>query len=277
MHTTEPVVLDHDPAALDVLWHALDPEPHESPVIIRAVMIASVDGTTTVDGHSGGLGTPTDRLVYDAMRARADIVLVGSGTALAEGYGPARISEVWASRRDSPAPPVLILSRSVSNRLIEHCAAAGDGVQIAAAPQTPSHQLDKARAAGVTVHVMQDGLFAKSLRVLLTGLGAREVTFEGGPTLLAEFLSQGLVDELVLSVAPDFIVGGTGLGLTHGEVNEIPEKRISVRVAAAFSCPLGGLYTRWVVRNGTPVNDPGHIGAVTPEAHDIRSEEVETN
>ncbi|MBB0989920.1 hypothetical protein G6009_00190, partial [Dietzia sp. SLG510A3-30A2] len=91
---TRPTVIDDDPAALEALWAALDPEPGLPVPCIRAVMISSVDGTTTVDGRSGGLGTPTDRLVYDAMRARADLILVGSGTVLAEGYGPARTAAV---------------------------------------------------------------------------------------------------------------------------------------------------------------------------------------
>lgn len=255
MHTTEPVVLDHDPAALDVLWRALEPEPHGATVSIRAVMLASVDGTTAVNGRSGALGTPTDRLVYDAMRARADVILVGSGTALDEGYGPARTAEVWSSRRDTPAPPVIVLSRSLPDRLIEHCAGAGDGVQIAAAAQSPPEQIDAARAAGVTVHVMQHGPYAQSLRALLAELGAGAVTFEGGPRLLGTFLTERLVDELVLSVAPEIIVGGRGPGLVTGA----EKHRIPMRVASAFSCPRGGLYTRWVVGDEVRRADAGRI------------------
>ena len=75
MHSTRPAVFDDDPAALDVLWHALHPEPGGPDVRIRAVMISSVDGTTAVDGRSGPLGTPTDRLVYDEMRWRIAALL----------------------------------------------------------------------------------------------------------------------------------------------------------------------------------------------------------
>lgn len=243
MQTTRPAVLDHDPAALDELWRALEPEAAGQAVRIRGVMIASVDGTTTVDGRSGALGTPTDRLAYDAMRARADVILVGSGTALAEGYGPARVSPVWSGRRDRPAPPVLILTRSLPDRLINHCRDAGPGLEIAASPTTPAERIDAARDAGVRVHVMADGPYGASLRALLAGLGAGEVSFEGGPELLGRFLTDGLVDELVLSIAPEVIVGGRSPGLAPGPT----ELRVPLRVATAFSCPQGGLYTRWVV------------------------------
>lgn len=273
MHTTEPVVLDHDPAALEVLWQALEPESHGPTVSIRAVMLASVDGTTTVDGRSGGLGTPTDRLVYDAMRARADVILVGSGTALEEGYGPARIAEVWSGRRDSPAPPVIVLTRSLPDRLIEHCVKAGDGVQIAAAAHTPPERIAAAREVGVTVHVMRNGEYAESLRALLTDLGVGAVTFEGGPRLLGEFLTARLVDELVLSVAPEIIVGARGPGLVIGG----EEKRIPMRVASAFSCPRGGLYTRWVVDDERRPDGSRKVNGAGKGTEGILADEAGTN
>lgn len=240
---TRPAVLGEDPAALDALWHALDPEPGHSPVLIRAVMISSVDGSTTIDGRSGALGTPADRLVYDAMRARADVVLVGSGTALAEGYGAAEVASAWADRRRRPAPPVVVLSRSLPDALIELCRASDGGVHVAASAATRPERIETARAAGVTVHVLEPGPYAESLRAMLADLGAGEVAFEGGPALLGEFLTQGLVDELVLSIAPEIIVGANGPGLVSGPAIH----RIPMRVATAFSCPLGGLYTRWIV------------------------------
>ena len=95
----------------------------------------------------------------------------------------------------------------------------------------------------MTVHVMPDGPYAEALRTLLRDLGAGEVAFEGGPRLLGEFLTQGLVDELVLSLAPEVVVGGRGPGL----VNADEPRRVPMRVVTAFTCPRGGLYTRWVV------------------------------
>ena len=126
MHQTRLTVLDNDTAALDILWNSLAPEPGSQSPSIRAVMLSSVDGTTTVDGHSGGLGTPTDGLVYHAMRARADFVVVGSGTALTEGYGAARVLDAWANRRSGPPPVVLILTRSLPDALIDLCVASVD-------------------------------------------------------------------------------------------------------------------------------------------------------
>ena len=62
-------------------------------------MVASIDGATAVDGRSGGLGGPGDKAVFHALRAVADVILVGAGTVRAEHYGPA------APRRRGPGPP----------------------------------------------------------------------------------------------------------------------------------------------------------------------------
>ena len=53
-------------------------------------MVATVDGATAVDGRSGGLGGPADKGVFGAIRAVADVILVGAGTVRAERYGSPR-------------------------------------------------------------------------------------------------------------------------------------------------------------------------------------------
>ena len=273
MPTTRPAILDEGPAALDQLWRALTPEADGPQVRIRAVMIASIDGSTSVDGRSGGLGTPTDKLVYDAMRARADVVMVGSGTALTEGYGAATIADAWADRRSRPAPPVLVLSRSLPEDLVDLGVRARGGILLAATTTTPQARIDAARDAGVTVHVLDDASYSDSLLGLLARLGAGEVAFEGGPNLLGQFLTQGLVHELVLSIAPEIIVGRHGPGLVPGAGSAA--HRIPMRVADVFSCPRGGLYTRWVVSDidedaidDGAVNGPAEHGSAEHDGHD---------
>ena len=247
MRSTEPSVLDGSPESLDAIWASLEPEPSPGRPRLRAVMIASIDGTATIDGRSGGLGTPTDKLVYDAMRARADVIVVGSGTVLTEDYGPARVSQPWVDRRQDPPPVVVALTRTLSDRLVEHCAAVGDGMQIATSCEVDAERLAAARARGVTVHVLAPGPLGAAIRSLATAFGAREVCLEGGPRLLGELLAEGAVDELVLSVAPEIVLG-VGSRLTAGPHSA----RIPMRVANAFTGPDGGLYTRWVAAGVRP-------------------------
>ena len=55
---------------------------------LRLNMISSVDGATTLDGVSGGLGSLGDKRVFAVLRSLADVVLVAAGTVRAEHYGP---------------------------------------------------------------------------------------------------------------------------------------------------------------------------------------------
>ena len=74
---------------------------------LRANMVASLDGAATVDGRSGGLSNEADQQVFAMLRAHADVILVGAGTARAEGYGPVRPESEglrWAWLRDGRPP-----------------------------------------------------------------------------------------------------------------------------------------------------------------------------
>lgn len=64
-------------------------------------MISSLDGAATVTGLSGGLGGDGDRAVFAAMRANADVILVGSGTVRAERYHGAHLPVGLRQRRQS--------------------------------------------------------------------------------------------------------------------------------------------------------------------------------
>src|SRR5262249_56336246 len=71
-------------------------------------MVASLDGAATVRGRTGGLSGEADRQVFAMLRALADVIVVGAGTARVEGYGPVRPGRRgarWAWLRAGPAPP----------------------------------------------------------------------------------------------------------------------------------------------------------------------------
>src|SRR5260221_14376763 len=73
---------------------------------VKANMIASVDGAIMVDGRSGGLSGPADRLGFSVLRSLADVIVVGAGTARAERYrhAPPRRRGAPARDRGPPAP-----------------------------------------------------------------------------------------------------------------------------------------------------------------------------
>jgi hypothetical protein len=106
----------------------------------RANMVATLDGASTGgDGLTGSINTEPDHEVYRLLRDLADVVLVGAGTARAEGYrrpGP----RVRPGR--TPCPDVAVVSRSALSAAAltpKWCRAA------ASAPNTPSPHSAKLR------------------------------------------------------------------------------------------------------------------------------------
>jgi riboflavin biosynthesis pyrimidine reductase len=175
---------------------------------LRMDFIASLDGSTAVGGVSEGLQSPGDHRVFRMLRALADVVLVGHGTASAEGYGqvgpdtalgrlrvalgrPATVPIAVVSRRASLAPGDKL---AVPGTLLITCAASDAGRRAALAE------------AGVDVLVCgDDDVDLRAALDVLAERGLEQVTCEGGPQLMRTALDAGVVDELDLSISPALV------------------------------------------------------------------------
>jgi riboflavin biosynthesis pyrimidine reductase len=176
---------------------------------LRVNFVASLDGAVTVGGASEGLGSPGDKRVFRVLRALADVVLVGAGTAGTEGYRPvAPDSPVGLLRAAIGRPvglPIAVVSRRASlalssalvaepSTLVVTCGAADAGRRAALA------------AAGATVLVCgDDDVDLPAAVSALAERGLEQVTCEGGPQLLRAALTAGVVDELDLTLAPALV------------------------------------------------------------------------
>ncbi|MEX0426824.1 dihydrofolate reductase family protein [Nocardioides sp. DS6] len=140
---------------------------------LRANMVTTVDGSAQgADGRSGTINNAVDKEIFHRLRDTADAILVGAGTARAEGYGPA-------------ATPIVVVSRS------------------GALPET------MADAPEGSVRLAHGG-DTDDLRRTIAGLhaeGFHHIVCEGGPRLLGDLLRAGLVDELCSTVVPCLIAG----------------------------------------------------------------------
>lgn len=194
--------------AVDDLYRTVPARPEGRPWV-GLCMVASLDGTTEVDGRSGALGNRTDIEVLRSLRSRADVVIVGSRTAHIERYrAPSKRGQrvgVVTSTGDV----------DLSLPLFE----SGAGFLITTA-HAPTHGLHAIRSSGSTV----------DLAHALAQLDADIVHAEGGPTLNAALLEADLVDELNLTVAPH-LVGGAGQRLTSTGSTELMRSMHLVHVA----------------------------------------------
>lgn len=164
--------------------------------LVRLNMIASADGGSAVAGVSGALGNRHDHAVFAALRDRADGVLVGLGTAVAEHYRPPADDHlriyVVADRPDVAANAGLFASDRVTIVLPEDADPVPDGVA-------------EIRAGTGLVDLAQ----------VLGGLAGRVLVAEGGPTLAGLLAAGALLDEFFLTVSPRVIAGGSGR-VAHG-------------------------------------------------------------
>lgn len=230
-------------------WELYRPADASRPWV-RVNMVASVDGAATdAEGHTAGLGGAGDWAVFTTLRAQADAVLVGAGTARSEGYGPARVrSELAARRRDDlgrDRPPAMVLvSRSLAldpaspiftearvPTVVLTCAAAD------ADRRTALEEVGRVLIAGEREVDLVDGVaqVQRELGPLVTG--------EGGPSLNAALLRAGVIDELCVTVSPQ-LAGAPRAPRLAGD-HDRPAGLTLHQVAADGS---GELYLRYRVR-----------------------------
>src|SRR3954466_572770 len=177
---------------------------------LRVNFIASLDGATTVAGRSRGLQSPGDLAVFRGLRALADAVLVGAGTAAAEGYGPmsddSTVSRMRVALGRPATAPIVVVSRRASvdpsGRLV-----GGDADSPTICVTCEAADADRRSAlvgaggdvrgwGGDGVSVLVGGEDDVDLPLALERLAERgfeHVTCEGGPALLHSALDAGVV------------------------------------------------------------------------------------
>jgi riboflavin biosynthesis pyrimidine reductase len=173
-------------------------------------MVSTIDGLIAIKGRSGPIGGPGDHALFHALRTVVDAVLVGTGTLRAEQYGRlVRRPERRAKRAAlglAEDPLAIVLTRSGelpwSAPLFEvpeqRVALVGPAASIDP-PGTVRAQLDVIDMPGPRP--------GDALRALHAH-GVRAVLCEGGPTLNASLVADGVLDELFLTVGPLLAGGG---------------------------------------------------------------------
>ncbi len=163
-------------------------------VILKAAL--SLDGRAYAQGGSSRWITgASSRAKVHLWRAQADAVLVGSGTALADdpaltshGAGPDPVRVVLDTR----------LRLGPKARLLD--GAAPTWIFTASPERLPGAEVIRVPAKGGRLN-----LRAVLLELARRGIGTLLV--EGGPTVHAAFLAQGLADEARIFIAPKLISG----------------------------------------------------------------------
>ena len=189
-------------------------------------MISSIDGAIEIDGVSGGLGGDADKAVFSAIRALPDIIVVASGTVIAENYRrpqtPGPVQELRVARGQAPLPRIAIVTGSLSINADHRVFDPESRPLIITHSEAPAHRRE---ALAPVADILDAGGKHVDLHVglrQLHELGANVVLLEGGPTLNGAFVAEDLIDELCLSFSP-MLVGGTGPRIVAARHTSTPD------------------------------------------------------
>lgn len=179
-------------------------EPTRPYVMIN--MVSSIDGRTAVGGTSSRLGSVTDRQTMRNLRSKADAVMIGASTLRAE-----RLSLGLDEFSGHPLAVIVTKSGDVP---IESNLITGERqeVLVIAAEDAPEPDVKRlgARASVLRLSATSSGgaiSLEEALKALQATRGVDLLLVEGGPSLNYSLISQGLADELFLTVAPRLLGG----------------------------------------------------------------------
>ena len=176
---------------------------------VRMKVAASLDGQTALlNGQSQWITGEAARADGHAWRARSCAVLTGIGTVLADN--PRLDVRLVQTTRQ---PHVVIVDSKLETPLDAHILGAGRARFVYAAIQNDTKKT-ALEEMGVTVIYMEGKDGKVDLSAMLQDLAIREVNelhVEAGHKLNGSFIREGLVDDLLLYMAPKLV--GTGQGM----------------------------------------------------------------
>jgi riboflavin biosynthesis pyrimidine reductase len=194
--------------------------------------VATVDGSATFQGRSGGLGDDGDRAMFHALREHVDAVLVGTGTLRTERYGrilgreERRRRRLDAGRIAEPLACLVTLSGELP--LDIPLFAEPEARIVVFAPRAPDLGGSAAQVQVELYDPDAERPLAAVMRTLRQKHAVRALLCEGGPSLFNSLLHQQLVDELFLTVAPKLAGGSTDPAITTGvPIPELAQLRIA--------------------------------------------------
>lgn len=200
--------------------------------LVRSKLAMSLDGRTAMaSGESQWITGPAARRDVQRLRARSSAILTGSGTLLADNPSlTVRAEELGQAVSRQPLRVIVdsVLRTPADARLLGL-----PGKTVIATAGGNEERAQALRAAGAHVIRLPDGDGKVDLPALLGYLAAEyevnEVHVEAGATLNGALLGAGLIDELVLYMAP-LLLGDGARGLFRLPGLERMAERVELRI-----------------------------------------------
>jgi riboflavin biosynthesis pyrimidine reductase len=205
--------------------------PRNTEPTLRVNFVSSIDGAVTLDGYSGGLSGPADKLIFNTLRMVCDALVVAAGTIRIENYDALRLDagrRDWRRAHGLPEFPLMVvvsgsLDLNPDQEIFSEAPIRPIVVTHAAAPAEHRRAIQK---VAEIVTVGDDAVDLVAAVAELRARGATQLLSEGGPHLLGALTAADLVDELCLTISP--LLAGAGAGrITAGPPG--PPRAMSLR------------------------------------------------
>ena len=187
---------------------------------VRSKVGMSLDGRTALsNGASQWITGPDARLDVQRVRARSCAVLTGIGTVLSDD-AQLTVRDIECERQ----PQRVVLDSNLRMPMDARILNSGVLIYSAISDEQKIAQLEE---KGATVVVLPDGNGQVDLHAMLRDLaqrGCNEVLVEAGATLNGALLRAGLIDELLLYIAPQ-LLGNMARGMADlGELISLDQR-----------------------------------------------------
>lgn len=172
----------------------------------------SADGATALNGRSKGIGGVSDHLAFHALRAAADFIVVGAGTAREEHYGPAGVvASLEEARRASGRtlpPRIALVTRKLDLDASSSIFTASPTRPLIFTVEGHSDEtIAKYTDVADVVVTGRDNVDLRAALEAIAALGGRFALVEGGPSLNSQLIEDGLVDEWCVTLAGSLVLG----------------------------------------------------------------------
>lgn len=201
-------------------------------VILSAAM--TLDGKIATKTGDSKLSSIQDKVRIHKLRSKVDAILVGSNTIK-------RDDPLLTVRHTKGKNPLRIILDSKANidqksQIIKTCKKIP--TIIAVSKKASKKNIDKLKKYPLEIIITGNKLVnIKNLLRILSKKKIKTLLVEGGGTVNWEFVKQGLVDEIIITITPYLIGGKNAITLVEGEGYSLIQKATKLKLKK--TCRLG--------------------------------------
>ncbi|MDP2671022.1 MAG: dihydrofolate reductase family protein [bacterium] len=191
---------------------------------VRINMVSSFDGKVNLPQDDlslteAGLGSNLDKYLMKVLRTRADMVLNGAETLRLSSSEPKVDRDELSSIREkegfSKHPIGAVISKKGADLPLKKAFFNNPDYEavVFVSESAPKVNIKKIQATGRKVFTFPDNDFKALAEIIRTRFGVERLLLEGGPSIAAEFVRAGLVDEIYQTLSYTLVSGSENQGI----------------------------------------------------------------